>query len=182
MGATDNNPEVYGPLATHAVGLKMYLNKTFNALNLTDMTIWMKVRFDLGIFRLSAEPSYFQHFENWPYQTPIVCHAEGQTVAAVILLSAQYKRPVHVCHVSTKEEIIIIRKAKEQSFPVTCEVCPHHLFMTKSFPASLTDGMRNVRPPLGVETDRLALWENLDIIDCFATDHGEIRFKLKGVK
>lgn len=49
--------------------LKMYLNDTFSTLKLPDMESWMT------------------HFKNWPRELPIVCHAEGQTMGAVILLS-----------------------------------------------------------------------------------------------
>lgn len=91
-------------------------------------------------------------------------------MAAVVALVAICQRPVHVAHVSSKEEIDIIRDAKERKLPVTCEVCPHHLFLsTEKF-----TGLRsNVRPPLRTEADRQALWANMDIIDCFATDHGK---------
>ena len=45
---------------------------------------------------------------------PIVAHAEGRTLAAVILMAALYDRPVHLAHVSLREEILLIRAAKEQ--------------------------------------------------------------------
>jgi carbamoyl-phosphate synthase/aspartate carbamoyltransferase/dihydroorotase len=59
---------------------------------------------------------------------PLVCHAEGRTTAAVIGLCAILKRPVHICHVATKEEMAVIIKAKLAGMPVTCEVAPYHLF------------------------------------------------------
>ena len=59
------------------------------------------------------------------------------------------------------------------SFPqVTCEVSPHHLFLTQDNEASIGVGRSRVRPCLVSELDRQTLWENMDIIDCFATDHG----------
>ena len=42
-----------------------------------------------------------------------------------------YNRPLHVCHVARKEEILLIRMAKEKGMLVTCEVAPHHLFLTQ---------------------------------------------------
>ena len=60
-----------------------------------------------------------------------------------------------------------------QGLPVTCEVCPHHLFMTTKDLAILgTKG--EVRPRLASPEDQQALWDNLDVIDCFATDHGNV--------
>ena len=77
---------------------------------------------------------------------------------------------MHICHVSTREEINLIREAKIEGQPVTCEVCPHHLFLTED---QLPEGVKEVRPRLAISTDDCeALWENLEFIDCFATDHG----------
>lgn len=47
-----------------------------------------------------------QHFEKWPKHLPIVAHAEKQTVAAILMVAQLYQRPVHICHVAKKEEVI----------------------------------------------------------------------------
>lgn len=70
-------------------------------------------------------------------------------------------------------QILIIRAAKQKGIQVTCEVAPHHLFLCEDNVAMIGAGRAEVRPMLGVREDMEALWENLDIIDCFATDHGE---------
>ena len=49
----------------------------------------------------------------------------------VILMAALTNRPVHLAHVSRADEIQLIRKAKAQGIKVTCEVTPHHLFLTE---------------------------------------------------
>lgn len=46
-----------------------------------------------------------KHFEHWPKQMPLCVHAEGTTMAALILLAELYRRPVHVCHVARKQEV-----------------------------------------------------------------------------
>jgi carbamoyl-phosphate synthase/aspartate carbamoyltransferase/dihydroorotase len=101
-------------------------------------------------------------------------------MAAAILFAAIYDRPVHIAHISLKEEILLIKAAKERGIKVTCEVCPHHLFLTASPPLNPQDlgkglggsrGRSEVRPPLATQEDMDALWANLDVIDCFATDH-----------
>jgi carbamoyl-phosphate synthase / aspartate carbamoyltransferase / dihydroorotase len=51
-------------------------------------------------------------------------------MAAGILFADVYDRPVHIAHISLKEEILLIKAAKERGIKVTCEVCPHHLFLT----------------------------------------------------
>ena len=52
-----------------------------------------------------------QHFLHWPKDMPIVAHAESRSMAAVILMAAIYDRPVHIAHVSLREEILLIKAA-----------------------------------------------------------------------
>jgi carbamoyl-phosphate synthase/aspartate carbamoyltransferase/dihydroorotase len=143
-------------LSSRAAGLKMYLDSTFGELRLDDMTLW------------------HPHFENWPKNLPIVVHSESRTMAAAILFAAIYDRPVHIAHISLKEEVLLIKAAKERGIKVTCEVCPHHLFLSKDDIPAISRGhagRSEVRPRLATKEDVNALWENLEFIDCFATDH-----------
>jgi carbamoyl-phosphate synthase/aspartate carbamoyltransferase/dihydroorotase len=55
--------------------------------------------------------------------------------------------------------------------PVTCEVAPHHLFLSTEDIPSIGSGRSEVRPRLASPSDREALWDNLEVIDVFATDH-----------
>ena len=153
VGAGPDNMETLPDLAVHAAGLKMYLDQTYGPLRLDDMALWMA------------------HFERWPRHLPIVAHAESRTLAAVILMAALYDRPLHLAHVSLREEILLIRRAKEKGLKVTCEVAPHHLFLSQADLPALGAGRGEVRPRLATPGDQAALWQNLDIIDCFATDH-----------
>ena len=71
-----------------------------------------------------------------------------------------------------------MRLAKEKGLPVTCEVCPHHLFLCQDDIPNIGEGRAEVRPVLCSKEDQVALWENIDIIDCFATDHGVCMFNV----
>jgi len=153
LGAGPENTANAAALAPFTAGLKMYLDQTFGSLRLDDMELWMT------------------HFASWPTDAPIVAHAEGRTLAAVILMAALFDRPVHLAHVSLREEILLIRKAKERGLKVTCEVAPHHLFLTEADLPQIGAGRGEVRPRLASAADRDALWQNLEVIDCFATDH-----------
>ena len=168
LGAGPDNADVVPSLAHKAAGLKMYLDLTFGELRLNDMTLWMP------------------HFEKYPKQYSIVVHAESRSMAAAILFAAIYDRPIHIAHVSLKEEILLIKAAKEKGIKVTCEVTPHHLFLSRPLPPPSppqfsekmgedirrTGGGRSeVRPRLATKEDVDALWQNMDVIDCFATDH-----------
>ncbi len=77
----------------------------------------------------------------------------------------------HVCHISTKESVDIIRKAKARGVNVTCETAPHYLVMDDSFLQE--DGRFKMNPPLRDKTDREALVAGLldGTIDMIATDH-----------
>jgi carbamoyl-phosphate synthase/aspartate carbamoyltransferase/dihydroorotase len=153
LGAGPENVLTASGLADKVCGLKMYLDQTYGPLRLDDMTLWM------------------EHFAAWPAGAPVVAHAEARTMAAVILVAEIYRRPVHIAHVSLREEILLIRGAKERGIPVTCEVAPHHLFLCQDDLVSLPGGRGEVRPRLATRADQQALWDNLDVIDCFATDH-----------
>ncbi len=153
LGAGPGNAGELAGLAEGAAGLKLYLDQTYGPLRLDDLGLWM------------------EHFRAWPRHLPIVAHAEGRTMAAVILMAALYDRPLHLAHVSRREEILLIRQAKERGLKVTCEVAPHHLFLTEEDIPQLGAGRSEVRPRLAASADREALWANLEVIDCFATDH-----------
>ena len=156
LGAGSNNAEIAAKLAPRAAGLKMYLDSTFGELRLNDMSLWMP------------------HFERFPKDMPVVLHSESRTMAAGILFAAIYDHPVHIAHISLKEEVLLIKAAKEKGIKVTCEVCPHHLFLTKDLTGfkNLSGlGRSEVRPRLATQEDVDSLWSNLDVIDCFATDH-----------
>jgi dihydroorotase-like cyclic amidohydrolase len=58
-----------------------------------------------------------------------------------------------------------------RGLPVTCEVAPHHLFLSQADIPRLGAGRSEVRPRLATPDDVAALWENLEFVDCFATDH-----------
>ena len=77
----------------------------------------------------------------------------------------------HVCHISAKESVELIRQAKKEGLDVTCETGPHYLVMNDSFLQE--DGRFKMNPPLRSEEDRLALVEGIldGTIDMIATDH-----------
>jgi len=153
IGAGAENANSLPKLAGQAAGLKLYLDQTYGQLCLADQAAWVK------------------HYENWPMDKPLCIHAEGETLAAALMLAETMKRPVHFCHVSRKEEILLIRAAKERGAPVTCEVTPHHLFLSEADIPDIGSGRAEVRPRLASLADQKALWDNLDVIDCFASDH-----------
>jgi carbamoyl-phosphate synthase / aspartate carbamoyltransferase / dihydroorotase len=153
LGGGENNSRWPIDLPDQAAGLKLYLDQTYGPLKLDEMPLWM------------------EHMANWPAHLPVSIHAEGRSIAAAILIASFYDRPVHICHVSRKEEILLIRAAKEHGLKVTSEVTPHHLFLCEEDISRIGTGRSEVRPRLAEKADQQALWDNLSVIDCFATDH-----------
>ena len=90
----------------------------------------------------------------------------------------------HVCHISTKESVELIRKAKKDGLDITCETAPHYLIMNDSMLEE--DGRFKMNPPIRSEEDRKALIEGLidGTIDMIATDHAphSAEEKAKGLK
>ena len=90
----------------------------------------------------------------------------------------------HVCHISTKESVALIRAAKAEGLPVTCETGPHYLVMCDE--DLLDEGRFKMNPPIRSAEDRDALVAGLldGTVDCIATDHAphSAEEKAKGLR
>lgn len=98
--------------------------------------------------------------------------AESIHIARDVLIAEATGCHYHVCHVSTKESVRVIRDAKRAGIRVTAEVTPHHLVLTEN-DIEGQDPNFKMNPPLRSKADRAALLEGLrdGTIDCIATDH-----------
>jgi len=154
IGAANDNPLVGLETARMAVGLKVYASETFGSLRIDDLTSLVKI------------------FRSWTGPGPITVHAEDVMLPAAVALARAYGQRLHIAHVSRKSEIEFIRAAKAYGSRITCEVTPHHLFLTEKDLAHL-GAFGLVKPPLGTEEDREALWQAVrdGIVDALATDH-----------
>lgn len=98
--------------------------------------------------------------------------AEDCGTAREIAAAASIGAPVHICHVSTRGSVELIRDAKRRGVKVTAETCPHYLLLTEKA-LRKRDADYRMNPPLRTEQDRLALLEGLKdgTIDAISTDH-----------
>ena len=154
FGATALGTEYFEKVKDQIFGLKVYMNHTTGTL-------------------LMEDPNELQSvFSRWPREKPIIVHAEGQTLETAINLARRNGRKLHVAHLATEENLEMVRMAKEEGLPITCEVTPHHLFLTQADVTEL-GSFGIMKPSLKKESDRLALWKGLDlgVIDMLATDH-----------
>jgi len=135
-------------------GLKVYMNDTTGNLLIENLSKLQQI------------------FQKWPREKPIIVHAEGKKLLTAISLARQYNKRLHVAHVATKEDIEIISDAKNEGLLLTCEVTPHHLFLTDNDFKSLGP-FAMMKPSLGTEKDRLALWKYLKmgVVDIISSDH-----------
>ncbi|MFY1068508.1 dihydroorotase [Enterococcus sp. AD013-P3] len=110
----------------------------------------------------------------------ILSVTESSQIARDLLLAEATGCHYHVCHVSTKESVRVIRDAKQAGIKVTAEVSPHHLILAdQDIPEDF--GYWKMNPPLRGIDDRKALIEGLldGTIDCIATDHAPHGFDEK---
>ena len=101
----------------------------------------------------------------------ICSESEWGQIARDLQLVKETGCAYHVCHVSAKESVALIRKAKAEGLDVTCETGPHYLVMDDS--ALQEDGRFKMNPPLRGKEDREALIQGIldGTIDMIATDH-----------
>ena len=110
----------------------------------------------------------FARRNNLPGNAPA---SEWKQVERDIRLVRETGCRYHVCHISTKESVALIRAAKAEGLPVTCETGPHYLVMCDE---DLQDeGRFKMNPPIRSAEDRDALVAGLldGTVDCIATDH-----------
>ncbi len=81
--------------------------------------------------------------------------------------------PLHIQHITTARGLAMVRDAKAEGLPVTCEVTPHHLFLTEDDIKDDYDTSLKVNPPLRTRADCEALVEGIEdgTVDCIVTDH-----------
>lgn len=98
--------------------------------------------------------------------------SEDYITAREIVLAASVGGCIHICHVSTKGSVEIIRAAKQLGVNVTCETAPHYLMLTHEKLRSRSANDR-MNPPLREESDRAAIEAAVldGTIDCIITDH-----------
>ncbi len=192
VGATVADVDAYLPVAQNACGLKIYVNETFGSLRIEELGLlhrlfqtWAQRADQLNGWRHPAPDT--KSPDGNAAQTsaaalgPIAVHAEELMVPVCLALSHLYNLPLHIVHVSRRSEIELIRAAKEKGIPVTCEATPHHLFLSEE-DYNRGGNRFDMRPKLASPDDVASLWQNLDVIDIFATDHAPHTFSEKGMQ
>ncbi|MFW5748994.1 MAG: dihydroorotase [Chloroflexota bacterium] len=152
--AASGNWDQYPAIIGDVCGVKMFNNSTTGNLLVED------TRIREG------------HYRHWSADKVFANHAEDETCAAIIELVRRYRRPTHIVHVCTAYEVDLIRAAKAEGLPITCGVCPHHLWLTERDVEHL-GSLGRMKPGLKTQADQDALWQALaeGVIDVVESDH-----------
>jgi dihydroorotase len=107
------------------------------------------------------------------------------STALALALAQKHGTHLHIAHLSTKDELDLVRRAKSAGLPITCEVAPHHLFLSIDDYKTLGT-LAKMNPPLRTPDHCEALWQGIldGTVDCLATDHAPhtLESKLSGVE
>lgn len=152
--AANGNWGEYPGIFADVCGVKMFNNSTTGNLLVEDASIRAG------------------HYAHWPADKIFANHAENETCAAIIELVREHRKPTHIVHVCTKLETDLIRAAKADGLPITCGVCPHHLWLTADDLDRL-GSLGWMKPNLQTQADQDALWAALadGTIDVVESDH-----------
>lgn len=151
FGTLGDNYAEFKKITDKVVGLKIYLNLT------------------TGKF-IVDKPKLAEIYANWPSDKPIFLHAEEDVSDLVMTTLKEFPKRTHLCHVSSQKELEFIIRAKNEGLPITCGVTPHHLFLSEEDEPQLK-GFGYMKPFLKPKSDQKFLWDNLDAIDVFESDH-----------
>jgi aspartate carbamoyltransferase len=134
--AQPGNAAVVKPLGRVAAGLKMSPSSRGASKNMI----------------AAGVGPWLEHFESWSAKSPVVLESHGSLLAALLFAAVVSNRGVHVSHVSTRDDMALVRASKLRGLSVTCDVSVLDLYAS---PGSTTIK----------QADQEALWENLDVID-----------------
>ncbi|MBI2196040.1 dihydroorotase family protein [Candidatus Daviesbacteria bacterium] len=154
FGASSKSIQYFNEISGKVFGLKVYMNQTTGDLLMEDDQTLEAV------------------FSTWPKNLPVLVHAEGDTLQKAIFLAKKFGNQLHVCHVSLRKEIELIKAAKRNGLQISSEVTCHHLFLTNE-DAKRLGAYGLMKPPLSSKEDQDALWQAVveGTIDMIASDH-----------
>jgi dihydroorotase len=185
FGANKDSLEELGRVKKKVIGLKIYMGSTTGGIVMDDREALSRA------FRLAAQDDLI-----------VAVHAEDERImdenkrkygasldpsthskvrdreAAIkatklaISLAEEYNTQLLICHLSTKEELDLVRDAKKNSLLVYAEVTPHHLFLSEDDYDNLKS-LALVNPPLRTKGDQEALWKGIQdgTVDFIGSDH-----------
>jgi len=165
LGATANNWTEFEKCKDQIIGVKMFMSASTGTLLVDKLEDQEKVFAECARLNLL-----------------LAVHAVG-CVQQAIELAKKFGTKLYICHVSTKEEIEAVRRAKKQGLKIYAEVAPHHLFLDKSLVEKLGAKAKMI-PGLAEKEDCEALWQGIydGTVDAIGTDHAPHTLEEKSVE
>lgn len=151
LGSLGTNLQEFERITRTALGLKLYLDITTGGF-------------------IIDEAAVNAIYDAWKSSQPILLHSEEDKVSTIVSAVKRTGKKSHFCHVSSQHELQQIIEAKEQGLPITCGVCPHHLFITGDDVSNLGPYGR-MKPFLKSKKDLEYLWSNIRYVDVIESDH-----------
>lgn len=151
FGTLGDNLNEFPKIYDKVMGLKIYLNLT------------------TGNFIID-KGKLGEIYAAWESNKPIFLHAEEDVSDLVLSTLRKYPKRTHLCHVSSRQELELVIQAKNEGLPLTCGVTPHHLFLSDKDKEKL-GAFGYMKPYLKPRPDQDFIWQNLDAIDVFESDH-----------
>ncbi len=128
---------------------------------------------DEGTIRKNSEAAKKKGWNHARYHSKIrTCEVEAKAIERALKLQAEVGNRLHICHVSSAQGLELIREAKQGSAGISCEVTPHHLFLSQEATEELGN-FAKMNPSLKTSSDVKALWKGISngTVDIIATDH-----------
>lgn len=171
IGADENNLEEIGKVKNEAVGIKVFIGPSSKSFQMQN-----KEAFD-RLFQIAAQDNlivaiHYAGDENYALSETFDRNKMIEATHQALNLSIKYSGQVFILHVCTKEQIKLVRQAKDEGCLAYAEATPHHLFLTDE--DSKKWGMKvQLNPPLQTKSDQKALWEAIQdgTIDIIGSDH-----------
>lgn len=175
LGCTDNIEHL--DTFENIPGIKVYLGSSTGNYLIDDLGVFVQIlrKARVPVVVHAENESLLLYFHSL-FENTHLHHKMRDPLCAVVsvaesTLSAEYfQKRLHLAHVSTKAEIDYLRKNKTSG--ITCEVSPHHLYLSEAF--FLKEGnLGKMNPPLREQPNQDALWDAISegLVDMIATDH-----------
>jgi dihydroorotase len=175
LGCVENKDDLHQFLSVP--GIKVYLGSSTGNYLTDDLGVFVQILENarVPVVAHAENEQLIKHFTEKFKESQLhhkmrdnLCAAVG--IAESTIAATHLQQQLHIAHMSTAEEVNFLRRNKTPN--ISCEVCPHHLFLNEQFFLK-QQNYGKMNPPLRYQKDQDALWEGIadGLIDCVATDH-----------
>lgn len=193
-GVSEENIDQIGELAKHVKAFKIFMGKSTGTLILDKHDLVLKAFSEISKANKVAcvhaedQKTMDEFSKKYKDRDDLMIHAlskppqvEIEAIRHAIRMAKQTKVKLHICHLSTKGGLELIKDAKKEGMDITCETCPHYFLMNQD-DFKQKGALLKINPPLRSKEDQLAILQGINdvSIDILATDHAPHTLEEKG--